>query len=127
MTKSPLSTHIDTRTPRMFSEQPVEEVLKSAKKISDLKNLGAITEKEFVKIGITSAQQFIKLGWKKALFKLVQKNPRNRHSMFAYALIGALTNTELSRITDAEKAEARAFVKALSPTKKSTPRKKDGN
>ncbi len=117
------SARIDTRTPRMFSEEPADEVLKKAQKIRDLKNLGTVTEKEFAKIGLTSAQQFIKLGWKKTLVKLVQKNPRNRHSIFAYALIGALTNTEFSRITEEEKAEARAFVKSLAPPKKASAKK----
>lgn len=115
---------IDTRTPRMFSEESAEEVLKNAKKISDLKNLGTMTEKQFASIGLTSAQTYIKWGWKKTLKKLVEKNPKYRHSLFAYAMIGALTNTEFSRITDEEKAEARAFVKSLAPVKKKSPRKK---
>lgn len=108
---------MDTRTPRMFSDEPAVEKLKKARKISDLKNLGAVSEREFGKVGIKSAQQFIALGWKKTWQKLIQLDPKNRHSLYGYALIGALTNTEFNRITDREKQEARDFVKSL-PTKK---------
>lgn len=113
-----VSTKLDTRRPRMFSDEPVEDALKKAKKISDLKNLGEVTEKQFAKIGITTAPQFIKLGWKKTLKKLVEFDPKHRHSLYAYALIGALTNTEFSRISDEEKEEAKAFVKSLPREKK---------
>lgn len=114
---------IDTRRPRMFSDDPVEDVLKKAKKISDLKNLGEVSERQFAQVGITTAAQFIKLGWKKTIQKLAEHDPKHRHSLYAYALIGALTNTEFSRISDQEKAEARAFVKSL-PREKKKPSKK---
>lgn len=104
---------IDTRTPRMFSDEPAEDVFKKAKKISDFKNLGPESEKGFHKAGITTAQQFIKLGWKKTMEKLVKSNPKSRHSMYAYALIGALTNKDWNAITDAEKEEARNFVRSM--------------
>lgn len=108
----------DMRRPRMFRDEPVEERLTSAKKISDLKNLGPASEKEFAKAGIKSAGQFIKMGWKKALIKLVKSNPKNRHSLFAYALIGALTNKEWNGLSEAEKKEAREFTNSLKPQKK---------
>ncbi|MEK2644317.1 TfoX/Sxy family DNA transformation protein [Bdellovibrio sp. BCCA] len=108
-----ISTKIDTRKPRLFSDEPAEDALKKAKKISDLKNLGEVTEKQFAKIGITTAQQFIKLGWKKTMKKLIEYNPKYRHSLYAYALIGALTNTEFTHISDEEKAEAKAFIKSI--------------
>lgn len=117
--EEPLSLKLDTRRPRLFSDEPLEEKLQSAKKISDLKNLGAVSEREFHKAGIKTAQKFIQLGWKKALLKLIQVNPKNRHSIFAYALIGALTNKEWSRISESEKQEARDYVRSL-PTSKST-------
>ncbi|MFS4459717.1 TfoX/Sxy family DNA transformation protein [Bdellovibrio sp. HCB2-146] len=109
---------IDTRRPRLFSDEPAEEKLKTAKKISDLKNLGSVTEKQFAKVGITTAAQFIKLGWKKTMVKLVAANPKHRHSIYAYALIGALQNVEFNRISDSEKQEAREFVRSLPVPKK---------
>ncbi|MDG0817661.1 TfoX/Sxy family DNA transformation protein [Bdellovibrio svalbardensis] len=112
-----ISTKIDTRKPRLFSDEPAESVLQSAQKISDLKNLGAVSEREFLKAGIKTAPKFIQLGWKKALVKLIKVNPKNRHSIFAYALIGALTNKEWNRISDQEKQEAREFVKSLPSAK----------
>jgi hypothetical protein len=114
---------IDTRKPRMFSDEPAEVRLQTAEKISDLKNLGAVAERSFQKAGIKTAQQFIKLGWKKALLKLVAVDPKNRHSIFAYVLIGALTNKEWSRISEDEKQEARDFVKSLAPVKKKAKKK----
>lgn len=109
---------LDTKKPSLFSDEPVRDVLKKAKKVSDLKNLGPVSEAEFAKIGIVSAQQFIRLGWKKTMKKLVELNPKNRHSLFAYALIGALTNTEYSRISETQKNEAKAFVHSLPRQKK---------
>lgn len=114
-----ISAKMDTRRPRLFSDEPAEDVLQKAKKISDLKNLGEVSEKQFAKVGITTAQQFIKLGWKKTMKKLIEYDPKHRHSMYAYALIGALTNTEFNRISEEEKAEAKAFVRSTpKPEKK---------
>lgn len=107
------SEHVDTRRPRMFSDEPFDDRLKKTNKISDLENLGPASEKEFLKAGIKSADQFVKLGWQKSLVKLVKSNPRNRHSIFAYALIGALKNKEWNRISDQEKLEAKTFVASL--------------
>lgn len=104
---------IDTRFPRMFKDEPAENILSKAQRISDLKNLGPASENEFQKAGIKSAHQFIKLGWKKALSKLVKVNSKNRHSIFAYALIGALKNQEWNRISEEDKLEARLFVSSL--------------
>jgi predicted flap endonuclease-1-like 5' DNA nuclease len=104
---------IDTRRPRMFSDEPAEDVLRTAKKISDLKNLGPVSEAAFKKAGIKDAQHFIKMGWKKALTLLVKSNPKNAHSIFTYALIGALKNQEFSHISDEDKIEAQQFTKEL--------------
>ncbi|MFZ3229941.1 MAG: TfoX/Sxy family DNA transformation protein [Pseudobdellovibrio sp.] len=109
--------HIDTRKPSMFSDVPINIRLINAKKISDLKNLGPVSDKEFKKAGIISVNQFVKLGWRKALVKLVKSNPKNRHSIFTYALIGALTNKEWNRISDQEKEEAKKFTASLKPKK----------
>lgn len=102
--------------PRMFSdEKSFTEVMKTASRIAELKNLGPATEKHFHKAGIKTVAQFKSLGWKKALEKLVKSNPKNRHSIFTYALIGALKNQEWFRISEDEKREARAFTGSLKP------------
>ncbi|WP_373999301.1 TfoX/Sxy family DNA transformation protein [Bdellovibrio bacteriovorus] len=118
-----ISDKMDTTRPRMFTDEPAETVLKRAKKISDLKNLGAESEKHFHKAGIKTPQQFIKLGWKKTLLKLIAMNPKHRHSIYAYALIGALTNTEFNLISQAEKDEARSFVQGLAKKEKELKKK----
>lgn len=103
----------DTRRPRMFEDEPAASRLQSAKKISDLKNLGHSSEKEFNRAGIKTVKEFVKLGWKKSMLKLVKSNRKNTHSVFAYAVIGALKNLEWNKISEQEKLEARLFMKEL--------------
>lgn len=115
------------RKPQMFSDEPVEVVLQKATKISDLKNLGPESEKTFLKAGIKSPQQVFKLGWKKVMKKLYDSNPnKNGHSIFAYAVIGAVQGKIWNGISEQDKAEARQFMKSLKTTptlknKKKTP------
>ena len=108
---------LNMRRPQMFGDEPARIRLDSAQKISDLKNLGPASEAEFKKAGIHGAKAFIDMGWKKAMKKLVAANAKNRHSVFAYALIGALKNVVWNRISEADKAEAREFVRGLKVTK----------
>jgi hypothetical protein len=107
--------------PKMFHDESPEEVFKTAKKISDLKNLGPATEKSFLQAGIKSAQTLRKIGWKKAMVKLVALNPKNRHSLFAYAIIGALKNQEWNAISESDKLEARSFCAKLKAAKPKKP------
>ena len=109
---------IDTRKPRMFSDAPAATRIKSAGRIADLKNLGPASEKAFQKAGIRTVAQFAKLGWKGAMKKLAKSNARNIHAMFAYAVMGALKNRDWNGISDAEKAEARAYMSELRSVKK---------
>lgn len=109
---------IDTRKPRMFGGAPAEDSLKSAKRLADLKNLGAVAEKSMIKAGIKTVDQFVKLGWKKSLEKLVITNPKSRHSLLTYALIGALENKDWNGISEEAKKEAREFTNSLKPKKK---------
>lgn len=104
---------IDTRTPRMFSDEPPENILGRAAKISELKNLGPKAEKEFHKAGIKTVKQFVKLGWQKTMVKLVKANGKNRHSIFAYAIIGALANKDWTSLSAEEREEVRNFVRSL--------------
>lgn len=104
---------LDTRTPRMFSDESPEEVFKKAKRIADLKNLGPKAEATFHKAGIKTVSQLLKLGWKKAMQKLMKVDQKNRHSLFAYAVIGALTNKDWNAISEQEKEEARTFMRSL--------------
>lgn len=112
------NSKINLTKPRMFSDDTFEDKVDSFKKISDLKNFGPATEATFHKAGIKTVAQFIKLGWKKSFTKLVKSNPKNRHSIFAYALIGALQNKEWHQISHAQKDEARQFTASLKKSKK---------
>ena len=104
---------IDTRFPRMFSDDNSSKRLAQAQRITDLKNLGPSSEAAFHRAGIKTAQQFLRLGWKQAYTKLVQSNPRNCHSMFAYAIIGAVQNLEWNRIREIDKEAARILSHQL--------------
>lgn len=99
--------------PLMFRDESAAERFRQAKKISDLKNLGPETEKQFAKAGIKTVQQFQKLGWQGTIKKLVKANPKHLHSMYAYAIIGALENVEFNMISEANKKAAREFCAAL--------------
>jgi hypothetical protein len=118
-TKTEKLLRVDTRKPRMFNnEEPAEEKLKSAKSIAELKNLGPATEKQFHKAGIKTVAQFQKLGWKKTLATLVKSNPKLRHSVYTYALIGALENKVWHKLPEDVKIEAREFTNSLKPKNK---------
>lgn len=111
--KEPIEAWKPTPIPSMFSDEPAEQRIQRAKKISDLLNLGPVSEKEFHKAGIKTVSQFVKLGWKKTMVKLVKANRRNRHAVFAYAVIGALQNIEWNAISAADKEQARELMKSL--------------
>lgn len=112
------SEAIDTRKPRMFADEPVEKRFQAAVKLTDLKNLGPVSEIEFKKAGIVTVQQFVKLGWKKSMSKLAHANPKNINTIFAYAIIGALKNQYWSKISGEDKLEARDFMKELKKLRK---------
>ncbi|OFZ28287.1 MAG: hypothetical protein A2622_04080 [Bdellovibrionales bacterium RIFCSPHIGHO2_01_FULL_40_29] len=104
---------IDTRRPRMFGDVPAEEKLKNAQRLTDLKNIGPETERAMLKAGVKTLDQFVKMGWEKAMIRLCKVNPKNNHSLFAYALIGALQNKMWNQISEADKKQAREFMKSL--------------
>lgn len=111
--KSEDLSKVDTRRPKMFGDEPAQAVLVKARLLTDLKNLGPETEKHFLKAGIKTPQQFIKLGWKKTMVALCKVNPKNNHSLFAYAMIGALKNQMWNQISEDDKLAARDFMKSL--------------
>jgi hypothetical protein len=112
-TDEDIDVNMDTRRPTMFSDEPAQATFMKAKKISDLKNLGPETEKGFLKAGIKTPQQFQKLGWRKTMELLCKANPKNNHSIFAYAVIGALENKIWNGISEEKKLEARQYMKSL--------------
>lgn len=113
-----ISLKMDTRRPRMFSDEPVEDTFAKAKKISDLKNLGPTAERDFHKAGIKTPNQFKTLGWQKTLLKLAKVNKKNIHAIYAYALIGALSNREFFQISEEEKQQAKDFTKSIRDAEK---------
>lgn len=108
-----IDTKINTRRPRMFSDEAPEEALQKAKKISDLKNLGPVLEAMLHDAGIKTPQQMFKLGWQKIMTKLVKAHSKTNHSMYAYAIIGALENKDFNALTEQQRIETRTFMKAL--------------
>lgn len=103
----------DMRKPRMFRDESLEDNLHKIKTIQDFKNFGPATEKIFIQANIKTPAVFMKLGWKKTFAKLCEVNPKHNHSLFAYALIGALENKEWNAISEDLKKEAQVFAKEL--------------
>ena len=103
----------DMRKPRMFRDESLAEKIDKLKTIQDFKNFGPATEKIFLQAKIKTPAQFISLGWKKTFAKLVEVNPKHNHSLFAYAIIGALENKEWNAISEDLKKEAQSFAKEL--------------
>ncbi|MFN7453229.1 MAG: TfoX/Sxy family DNA transformation protein [Pseudobdellovibrionaceae bacterium] len=110
--------------PQMFRDELPSVAFDQASSIKDLKNLGPKSEMEFSRAGIRTPQMFMKLGWKKTLVKLVAQNPKNLHSVFAYALIGALENKDWLAISENAKKEAREFCSDLRKKQPTKSRKK---
>ena len=105
----------DYLIPRMFQDEKPEDVFAKAKKISDLRNLGPTIEKSFNQCGIKTVDQLVKTGWKKAMEKLTKLNYKYSHTLYAYAIIGALTNKDFAALSESEKQEAKdhcAFLRA---------------
>jgi hypothetical protein len=103
----------DFSKPLSFRDEPIEKVKQRAEKLSDLKNIGPESEKALTKAGICSVEIFFRWGWQKVFSKLVESNPKNRHAVFAYALIGAEKNTHWANISEADKSEARSLSQKL--------------
>lgn len=103
----------DMRKPRMFRDESLAEKMDKLKTIQDFKNFGPATEKIFHQAKIKTPTQFIALGWKKTFAKLVEVNPKHNHSLFAYAIIGALENIEWNAISEDLKKEAQMYAKEL--------------
>jgi len=114
---------MDTSRPRMFSDESLSFDLSKAQKISDLKNLGPASERVFAKAGIKTAPQLIKLGWKKAMIKLVESDPKNLHLIMANAVIGALTNKDWFKIDPELRLQAKEFLDEMRKKKKSQKQK----
>ncbi|QDK45685.1 hypothetical protein DOM22_11275 [Bdellovibrio sp. ZAP7] len=111
--KEVITEKIDTRRPRMFSDDDPVAVLQKAKKLTDLKNIGPVLEGLLHDAGIKTPQQMQKLGWQKTMVKLVKVHPKTNHSMYAYTIITALENKDFGGMSEQQKAEVRAYMKTL--------------
>lgn len=111
--KLAINEKIDTRRPRMFSDDDPTLVLQKAKKLTDLKNIGPVLEELLHDAGIKTPQQMQKLGWQKTMVKLVKVHPKTNHSMYAYTIITALENKDFGGMSEQQKSEVRAYMKTL--------------
>ncbi|WP_413293763.1 TfoX/Sxy family DNA transformation protein [Bdellovibrio sp. HCB185ZH] len=111
--KEVINEKIDTRRPRMFSDDDPVAVLQKAKKLTDLKNIGPVLEELLHDAGIKTPQQMQKLGWQKTMVKLVKVHPKTNHSMYAYTIITALENKDFGGMSEQLKSEVRAYMKTL--------------
>lgn len=104
---------MDMTKPFMFRDELPSQRIEAAKKISDLKNIGPVSEKELHQAGIKTVPQFVKMGWKSAMEKLVRLNKKNLHTLFAFAIYGALANKEWNGLNESEKQEIKEFMQKL--------------
>jgi predicted flap endonuclease-1-like 5' DNA nuclease len=111
--KEVITEKIDTRRPRMFSDDDPVAVLQKAKKLTDLKNIGPVLEELLQDAGIKTPQQMQKLGWQKTMVKLAKVHPKTNHSMYAYTIITALENKDFGGMSEQQKSEVRAYMKTL--------------
>ena len=85
-------------------------------------NLGPKTSAELAGIGIRTLSQLKKVGWQKAMLKLVTSHPERLNLNMIAALIGACASKDWRKLTMHERHEARQFIKEHKPKKKTTPR-----
>lgn len=80
-------------------------------------NLGPKTTAELAAVGIKTLAQLQRLGWEKALLKLIVKYPERLNLNMACGLIGAELGKDWRKIPAKKKQEAKALIKSLKPRK----------
>lgn len=88
----------------------------TAKKLAkQLRNIGPVTSKQLLKVGIDSLDTLQKLGAKKAYMKLCTHDDfcGEYHAAYLYALEGAILNCDWREIPEAKKKEYKALTQSL--------------
>ena len=85
-------------------------------------NLGPAVEKDFNAIGITHAEQIIKLGPEKAFIKMLEgrlklnRSAKCCNALYLYSLYGAIHNIHWAQIPEKKKKEFKAYTEKLRKT-----------
>lgn len=79
-------------------------------RISELLNLGPVSERQLVEVGIADADALRAAGALHAYARLKWRYPREVNVVALYALEGALTDTHWNRLPGARKEELRRFA-----------------
>lgn len=82
-------------------------------RISELLNLGPVSERQLAEVGIADADALRATGVLKAYARLKWRHPREINVVALYALEGALTDTHWNRLPAARKEELRRFAAEL--------------
>ena len=81
------------------------------RKISEMRNLGPVCQKDFAAIGITQAHQIVELGAEQAFVKMLlgrEKLGRSGkccNALYLYALFGAIHDIDWREVPDEKKSE----------------------
>lgn len=79
-------------------------------RISDLLNLGPVSERQLADVGIADANELRSIGAREAYARLKWRYPDTITVVALYALEGALTNTHWNHLPPARKEELRRFA-----------------
>ena len=82
-------------------------------RISDLLNLGPVSERQLADVGIADAETLRATGALEAYAKLKWRFPHEINVVALYALEGALTNTPWNRLPPARKEELRRLAREV--------------
>ncbi len=82
-------------------------------RISELLNLGPVSERQLVEVGIVDADALRATGALEAYARLKWRHPREINVVALYALEGALTDTHWNRLPAARKEELHRFAAEL--------------
>jgi DNA transformation protein len=80
-------------------------------------NLGPKTTEELASIGIKSLAQLKRMGWEKAMLRLIAKFPERLNLNMISGMIGAIAGKDWRKLTIYEKHMAKLFIKQHKPKK----------
>lgn len=93
--------------------------LDDPRKISEMRNLGPVCEKDFRAVGIETAAEIIDLGAEDAFIqmllgrKAVGRSAKCCNALYLYAIYGAIHDIDWRALPEAKKDQFKAFAKQL--------------
>jgi hypothetical protein len=101
---------------------------KSDQRISAMKNLGPVVEKDFIAAGVLTSDAVRKLGVKKAFLKMLDgrlklgRSAKCCNALYLYAIYGAIHDLDWKDIPSSKKIKFKQFTEMLRKSGKYGPR-----